>query len=185
MLESLGLTLRVVAPDIDETRRPGEVPAAYARRLAAEKARAVAATLEAPALVLGADTTVVLGDEVLGKPGDEDDAARMLRALSGRSHEVITGIALADENVVHQQAVVTRVHFRPLTEREIAWYVATGEPFDAAGAYKIQEKGAVLVSEIEGSVTCVVGLPLAETLALLEEAGLELPWEAGPSEAER
>ncbi len=177
LLGALGFTFRAESPGIDEARRPGEAPAAYARRLAAEKARAVAERLEAPAHVLGADTVVVLGDEVLGKPSGAEEAAEMIRALSGRAHEVVTGIALQAPDVLHQQAVITRVRFRPLSEREIAWYVGTGEAFDAAGAYKLQGLGGVLVATIDGSHSNVIGLPLAETVALLATAGVRLPWE--------
>lgn len=180
LLEDLGLAFRVVAPEVDEARRPGEAPAAYARRLASDKVRAVAGRLDAPAAVLGADTVVVLGDEVLGKPEGAAGAREMIRALSGRAHRVITGVALAAGGDVQAQAVITRVRFRPLAEREIDWYVGTGEALDAAGAYKIQGRGGVLVTDIEGSHSNVIGLPLAETLALLAGAGIALPWEPAP-----
>lgn len=178
LLASLGIAFEVEVPRVEELRRPGEAPAAFARRLAAEKAAEVATRRGETRPILAADTTVVLGDDVLGKPESPEDAVRMLRALSGRSHQVVTGLAVAADGIVHQQAVSTEVRFRPLTEREIAWYVATGEAADAAGAYKIQEIGGALVASIDGSHSNVVGLPLAETLALLGAVGLVLPWDA-------
>jgi septum formation protein len=129
--------------------------------------------------VLGADTAVVLGDEVLGKPADLADARRMLRALSGTAHEVLTAVVVRQTAPARElEAVVsTRVRFAPLGEAEIDWYVATGEPLDKAGAYAIQGAGGAFVLSVEGSVSNVVGLPLAETAALLRQAGLRLPWE--------
>jgi septum formation protein len=125
--------------------------------------------------VLAADTTVALGLELLGKPSSPDEAKDMLRRLSGRTHAVYTGVALAgraDESTV----VRTGVTFRTLSAGEIDWYVGTGEPFDKAGAYALQGKGSFLVAGVEGSTTNVVGLPLGETLELLARAGVPLPW---------
>ncbi len=126
--------------------------------------------------MLAADTTVVLGERILGKPGSRDEAEQMLAALSGRAHAVLTAVALAPfgEAIVIESAV----HFRALSAAEISWYVATGEPMDKAGAYAIQGIGGVFVSRLEGSHSNVIGLPLAETIALLGRAGLPLPWEA-------
>lgn len=174
LLGQLGLRFTVAAADLDETPRPGEAPEAYVLRLAREKAQAVAARFPG-AWVLAADTTVVLGMELLGKPRDEAEARDMLSRLSGRTHEVHTGVAIAgraDEALV----VRTRVTFRALSAGEIAWYAGTGEPLDKAGAYAIQGKGGFLVAAIEGSPTNVIGLPLGETLALLQRAGVPLPW---------
>jgi len=155
--------------------RPGEPPRDYVLRVAREKARAVPGDL-----VLAADTAVVLGDEVLGKPEGDDDARRMLRALSGTDHEVLTAVVVRRTAPALEldALVATRVRFERLGAREIDWYVATGEPLDKAGAYAIQGAGGAFVRSVEGSVSNVVGLPLAETAELLRRAGLPLPWEA-------
>ena len=177
LLSQLGLAFTVSAADIDETPREGEAAEAYVLRLAREKALAVAAR-HPGAWVLAADTTVALGPELLGKPADAEEARAMLSRLSGRIHDVYTGVALAGR---HTEALVvrTRVTFRALGPGEIAWYAGTGEPLDKAGAYAVQGKGGFLVAAVEGSPTNVVGLPLGETLALLERAGVPLPWRAG------
>jgi septum formation protein len=174
LLGQLGLRFTVAAADIDETPRPDEAPEAYVLRLAREKARAVASRFPG-AWVLAADTTVVLGRELLGKPRDAAEAREMLSRLSGRTHEVHTGVALAGRA---EEALVvrTRVTFRTLGPEEIAWYASSGEPLDKAGAYAVQGKGGFLVEALEGSPTNVIGLPLGETLALLARAGVPLPW---------
>ncbi len=146
------------------------------RRLAREKAEAVPS---APGeLVLGADTAVVLGDEILGKPADADDARRMLRLLSGRTHVVLTGVhgRTGDGARSETLAVSSAVRGATLGEDRIEWYVKTGEPLDKAGAYAVQGSGGSLVRGVAGSVSNVVGLPLAETLALLGRLGFPLPW---------
>lgn len=176
LLEQLGIPLEVRPAHADEAVLPGEDARAYVLRVAREKARAVEG-----ALVLAADTAVVLRGEVLGKPRDADDARRMLRALSGTVHEVLTGVCVrrsAPALGIELDAVVsTEVRFAPLSEAEIAWYVRTGEPLDKAGAYAIQGAGGAFVVRVDGSVSNVVGLPLAETADLLRRAGLALPWE--------
>jgi len=179
LLESLGLAVQVRPAVADESVHPGEGPEAYVRRVAVAKARAVHAARGE--IVLAADTAVVVSGEVLGKPRDDGDARRMLRALSGADHAVLTGVCARrgppgplEEDVV----VSTKVRFAPLGEAQIAWYVATGEPRDKAGAYAIQGRGGAFVRTVEGSVSNVVGLPLEETLALLARLGLPLPWEA-------
>jgi septum formation protein len=173
LLAGLGLALEVRPARTDETPRAGEAPRDYVRRVAREKARAVTG-----AVVLAADTTVALGGEIFGKPEDDADAARMLRALAGRSHEVLTGVCVRTAAGAEREVVVaTEVAFAPLSGEEIAWYVATGEPRDKAGAYAIQGAAGAFVSAVRGSVSNVIGLPLAETLALLRAAGLPLPWE--------
>ncbi len=175
MLAQLGLALDVRPADADESVHPGEGAREYVLRVARDKARAVSGEV-----VLGADTAVVLAGEVLGKPRDAADAARMLRALSGTTHEVITGVCVRRAGapaVELTAAVSTEVSFAPLAEPEIAWYVGTGEPLDKAGAYAIQGAGGGFVLEVRGSVSNVVGLPLAETAALLRRAGFPLPWE--------
>ncbi|HEX8539089.1 MAG TPA: Maf family protein [Cystobacter sp.] len=175
LLGQLGLTFEVSAADIDETPQPGEPAGPYVLRLAREKARVVA--LRHPdAWVLAADTTVSLGEALLGKPRDAAEARDMLGRLSGRTHEVYTGVALAGPGAGHSTLVRTRVTFRTLSPGEIAWYAGTGEPLDKAGSYAMQGKGGFLVASVEGSPTNVIGLPLGETLELLGRAGVVLPW---------
>lgn len=173
-LEQLGLTFTVTPAELDERVHQGELPAAYVERLAREKAQAVAAR-HLGARVLAADTTVVLEEEILGKPADGAEALAMLRRLSGRTHRVLTGVALAGETL-RARVVETRVVFREASEAELSWYVASGEPLDKAGAYGLQGIGGFLVRRIEGSHSNVIGLPLAETLELLAADGLALPW---------
>ena len=166
LLEMLGIPLRVVAPDVPEVRRQAETALDYVERLAREKALAVPGRL-----VLGADTTVIVRDEVLEKPVDEADALRMLLKLQGRTHQVVTSVALAHDERIHQATDVTNVRFRRMSEDFLRAYVATGEPMDKAGAYGIQGYGAALVERIEGDFFSVMGLPLRLVLRLLEEAG--------------
>jgi septum formation protein len=161
--------------DVEETPRPGERADDLVVRLAGAKATASAALGDGTdEVVLAADTVVARGDEVLGKPRDRDEAGAMLRRLAGRTHEVVTGIAVVRGPVSAITRVSTQVTFRDLTEDEVAWYLATGEPDDKAGAYGLQGAGAVLVSRVDGSDTNVIGLPLAETVTLLRDAGLEV-----------
>ncbi|MFL5353782.1 Maf family protein [Archangium sp.] len=175
LLGQLGLAFEVSAADIDETPHPGEAAPAYVLRLAREKARTVA-NRNPGAWVLAADTTVVLGEELLGKPHDTSEVREMMTRLSGRIHEVQTGVALAGPAGEEALVVRTRVTFRSLSPEEIAWYASTGESLDKAGGYAIQGKGGFLVERIEGSPTNVIGLPLGETLGLLARAGVPLPW---------
>lgn len=176
LLSQLDIRFTVSAADIDETPQAGEAAEAYVGRLAREKARVVASR-HPGAWVLAADTTVALGAELLGKPRDAEEAQAMLTRLSGRTHDVYTGVALAGR---HEETLVvrTRVTFRSLSPGEMSWYANSGEPLDKAGAYAIQGKGGFLVAGVEGSPSNVVGLPLGETVALLERAGLPLPWRA-------
>ncbi|WP_224367292.1 Maf family protein [Hyalangium versicolor] len=176
LLTQLGLRFTVSAADIDETPLPGEPADVYVLRLAREKARTVAGRFPG-AWVLAADTTVAMGAELLGKPVDPAEARDMLTRLSGRTHAVYTGVALAGR-AESSMVIRTGVTFRTLSAGEIDWYVATGEPLDKAGAYGMQGKGSFLVSGIEGSPTNVIGLPLGETLELLTQAGVPLPWRA-------
>lgn len=168
LLEKLGRPFDVVGPDVDEVAHAGEAPDAFALRMADEKAAEVGAR-RADAWILAADTVVALDARVLGKPRDVDDAVVMLTALAGRSHTVFTGVTLLRPGVaVAEHAVsATPVHFRTLTRTEIDAYLATGEPFDRAGAYAIQGEGAHLVDRVEGSYTNVIGLPLPEVAAWL------------------
>ncbi len=177
LLTQLGVPHEVRPANTDESVLPGEPARDYVLRVAREKARAVEGDL-----VLAADTAVVLRGEVLGKPRDAEDARRMLAALSGTAHEVLTGVCLrrdAGGTPLELDAVVsTAVRFAPLGAAEIAWYIGTGEPLDKAGAYAIQGAGGAFVLGVEGSVSNVVGLPLAETAELLRRAGHPLPWDA-------
>jgi septum formation protein len=170
ILRAVGWPFETFAVAIDESLRAGESPVSYVERLGLEKALAAARAKDAP-LVLGADTTVVVDDEILGKPESEEDARRMLRLLSDRWHEVLTGVALvtrggeaaaeAEDRLRHSVAHErTRVRFGPMTEREISWYVQTGEPADKAGAYAVQGYAALFIEEIEGDYWNVVGLPV-------------------------
>lgn len=175
LLASLGLAFEVEPADVPEHQADGEDPAAFVRRVAAEKAAVVAARRPG-AVVLAADTDVVLGNAALGKPRDADEARTTLAALSGRRHLVITGVAVRGPAGEEAFTVRTVVEFRPLAPAEIDWYVATGEPLDKAGSYAIQERGGVFVAAIEGSHSNVIGLPLAEAVAALARAGVALPW---------
>jgi septum formation protein len=163
ILRAVGWPFEPFPVNIDESPAPSEDPATYVERLAREKAEAAAAKQLSPALVLGADTTVVVDGMMLGKPYDAEDARRMLRLLSGRWHEVLTGVALvrAGENarrmVAHE---TTRVRFSRMSDEEIDWYVATGEPLDKAGAYAVQGHAALFIEAIDGDYWNVVGLPV-------------------------
>ena len=171
LLEMLGLEFRTVAPEVDETRDSSELPEPYVTRLACEKARVVAAR-ERGAIVLAADTTVVLRGAIFEKPGTPAEAADMLARLEGRTHQVMTAVAVARDGRLEHALDVTEVTLRPLSGEQIAAYVATGEPMDKAGAYAIQGKGAVLVEGIRGDFFGVMGLPLRLALELLERFGL-------------
>jgi septum formation protein len=173
LLTAAGFTFDVLPVDVDERVRPDERPADYVRRLASEKS---ASALErvpgsaAAVIVLGADTVVVVDDHVLGKPRDADDAADMMRRLSGRSHQVMTGVSVrtaANELIGVDSSSVT---FAPLTPAEIDWYVATGEGRDKAGAYAIQGLAGRFIPRVEGSYSNVVGLPIALIYGLLQKA---------------
>jgi septum formation protein len=176
LLRAAGLKFTVRVADIDETRLAGETPAAYVLRLARAKAAAVARGDE---LVLGSDTTVVIDGEILGKPADAADAERMLRLLSGRWHEVLTGVALRRGLEVRDAVATTRVRFVRLSGAEIRWYIATGEPFDKAGAYAIQGCGSRFVEGIEGSYSNVVGLPVEAVYRMLKGGAAADPGRTG------
>lgn len=162
----------MAAADVDESPRPGETPQAYVERLAIEKARVVA-TVRRDALVIGADTTVVVDGEALGKPSDRAGAASMLRRLSGRSHDVLTGVAVIGPRSTKSAVERTRVWFDPMTDAEIDRYVSSGEPLDKAGAYAIQGLASRYIPRIEGSYTNVVGLPVALVVRLIAELQFE------------
>ena len=175
ILRAVGWPFDTCAVDVDETRRSGEDATLYVERLALAKAEAGAA-LHPTRIVVGADTIVLIEEEILGKPRDEEDARRMLRLLSGRCHEVVTGIALVrfgahdqasgNERVAHE---LTTVRFAPMTEAEIQWYLTTGEAAGKAGAYAIQGQAARFIEEIKGDYLNVVGLPVRLLYKLLSE----------------
>lgn len=175
LLTSAGFTFEVAPADVDETPRPNEAPEPYALRVARAKAAAAAAR-EAPDgagghagpnTILAADTVVVAHGEILGKPADSLDATRMLRLLSNGVHQVHTAVVVRRASDERSAVVTTRVRFLPLSEAEIAWYVASGEPAGKAGAYAIQGRGARFIDGIEGSWSNVVGLPIATVYRLL------------------
>ena len=166
LLEMLGIEVAIQPPHIPEIREPHELPQPYVERLAREKAASVSGDL-----VLAADTTVVVEGEVLEKPADPDDALRMLRRLQGRTHQVITAIALKTSGGTLTATDITAVTFRAADDAFLAAYVATGEPMDKAGAYGIQGYGAALVEGIQGDFFSVMGLPVRLVLQLLEQAG--------------
>lgn len=176
LLAQTGVIFERIAAPIDETPLSNENPRDYVIRMAVEKAESGWRHLEEMGLalkpVLASDTSVVLGDEILGKPLDEADAAAMLRKLSDQKHEVLTSLALRDVNGVETRLSVSRVTFAELSDAQIATYVASGEPMDKAGAYGIQGLGGVFVAHLDGSFTGVMGLPLHDTAALLAKHGL-------------
>jgi nucleoside triphosphate pyrophosphatase len=171
LLRAAGIVFTVRAADVDETIGPNEPPRDYVLRLSREKAHAV---VRGDELALGADTTVVINGEIIGKPVDVEEAGRMLRALSGQWHEVLTGVTLARADRVVSAVSSTRVKFAELSDDEIRWYVSTGEPMDKAGAYAIQGHASLFVERIEGSYSNVVGLPVQLTYQLARRMGVEL-----------
>ncbi|MEB5751732.1 Maf-like protein [Leclercia adecarboxylata] len=167
LLTQLGLSFERIVTGIEEKRAEGESAQQYVSRLAREKSQAGVAQVPRDLPVLGADTIVILNGEVLEKPHDGEHAFRMLRKLSGQTHQVMTAVALADRQHVLDCLVVTDVTFRVLTDEDIAGYITSGEPMDKAGAYGIQGLGGCFVRKINGSYHAVVGLPLVETYELL------------------
>ena len=184
LLKQIGITFEVlimrsypiVRADVDETPRPGEIPADYVTRIAANKAKTGwmrALERRLPRLpVLGADTTVAIDGEIIGKPSNADDAANMLRRLSGREHDVFSAVAVAMNDQVETKLSCSRVRFSDLNDTLIQDYIDTGEPMDKAGAYGVQGKAAAFIAEIDGSYSGIMGLPLFETAQLLKQAGL-------------
>ncbi len=174
LLAQVGVSCQVVPSNVDETPLTVETPETHVIRLSLDKAREVAGRpRQTGRWFIGSDTVVVRDGVILGKPADAGDAARMLASLSGRSHQVISGYAVHDRQSDRtiSAAVSTKVFFKELTSREIEGYIATGEPFDKAGAYAIQGIGAFMIPRIEGSYTNVVGLPLCAVISALEELG--------------
>jgi septum formation protein len=173
VLRDAGIPFEVCAVPVEEAPRPGEEVEELVARLADGKARAAAPRIHEPAIIIGADTAVELGRRILGKPRDATDAREMLSFLSGRTHRVLTGLCVlrVPEGTARSAVEITRVTFAPLTQEEIAAYVASGEPFDKAGAYGIQGRAGRYIPRIEGCYFNVVGLPLARLYALLKDLG--------------
>ncbi len=198
LLRAAGYAFDVVVAAVDESIRDGEAPSLYVRRVAAEKSAAAMATLSSGSdldfrkvnagrenrdrtpIVLGADTTVVVDGEILAKPRDDADAATMMRRIAGRVHEVLTGVSLRRGGFELGRVETTRVHVAPLTDEDIAWYVATGEGRDKAGAYAIQGFASRFIPRIEGSYSNVVGLPVACVRELLTEISGTPPDRSSP-----
>lgn len=175
LLTQIGVPFVTLSAAIDETPQPGEAPADYVARLALGKAQAGYGTLPqgtGAAVVLGADTAVIIDGRILGKPGDQADALEMLMSLSGREHQVLSAVALFDGSRHEVINVSAQVRFRPIEPAEAQAYWASGEPVDKAGGYAIQGLGAVFVASLTGSYSAVVGLPLCETAALLGRFGV-------------
>ena len=174
LLASIGMNFEVVPSNVPEEHQPGEAPEEYVARLSREKASAIAAK-HRHNWVIAADTTVLLGDELLEKPVDRRDAERMLATIAGKTHIVYTGVTIehAATNYRETRVAESEVRMLPLSPDDIAWYVATGEPLDKAGAYAVQGIGAMFIESIHGSYTNVVGLPLALLFQMLRRAGVD------------
>lgn len=181
LLALVGIPHEVRPADIDETYLPGEPPRDHAERLAREKTAAIAAA-EPDALVIGSDTIVVVDGDVLGKPAEPAEAERMIARLAGRTHTVMTGVAVAWRGQTRSAVEEVDVTFHPLSAREIAEYVATREPMDKAGAYGIQGYGATIVARVDGDYFAVMGLPLQRLVRLLGDVGIRYPF--GPLRAD-
>jgi septum formation protein len=178
LLQAAGFAFEVVPANIDETIADGESPAHYVRRMAAEKSAAVAAAIRpqptdrgSHPIVLAADTAVVVDGVVLGKPADDEDAARMLRQLSARTHQVMTGVSVRQQAYEAGRVIATEVAFATLSDADVAWYVASGEGRDKAGGYAIQGLASRFIPRIDGSYSNVVGLPIACVWELLTVIG--------------
>ncbi len=184
LLRMLGLDFEVRPADLQETPLPGEAPLGLARRLAEDKARAVAPPA-GRSLIVAADTIVIVDGVVLGKPAGPDEARRMLRLLAGRTHEVITAVAVrpVPEDEMSVESARSLVRFTPMSEEEIGWYARTGEGADKAGAYALQGVGAVFVAAVEGSYTNVIGLPLETLYPHLRRWGFLAPGAPPPGSA--
>lgn len=174
LLSTLGFAFDVMHPSADETVSGDETPEDFALRVSAEKAASVSGSLGEGAVVIGADTIVVVDGEILGKPEDPEEASSMLRKLSGKEHHVFTAFSIVKpkNEILHSEIVDTSVRVKPLAASEIEGYIKTGEPMDKAGAYGIQGIGSFMVRGIEGSYSNVVGLPVEELLAALKKLGI-------------
>lgn len=172
LLEKMGLTFQVEPSNTDEVLEPGLTPQQEVVHLSLGKAKAVAADHPEEAIVLSADTVVELDGKILGKPHSEEAAIAMLRALSGRSHRVLTGVTVMSPKGTETHCEETEVYFRPISDEEIRWYVKTGEPMDKAGAYGIQGYAAMFIEKINGDYYNVMGLPVCRTGLMLRRAGI-------------
>lgn len=172
LLEKMGLTFQVEPSNTDEVLEPGLTPQQEVVHLSLGKAKAVAADHPEEAVVLSADTVVELDGKILGKPHSEEAAIAMLRALSGRSHRVLTGVTVMSPKGTETHCEETEVYFRPISDEEIRWYVKTGEPMDKAGAYGIQGYAAMFIEKINGDYYNVMGLPVCRTGLMLRRAGI-------------
>lgn len=172
LLHSLGLNFKIIPAHVNENYRNGEGPREHVRRLAAAKAAAVAAK-HPTAWVLGADTIVVIDDRILGKPKNKSEARKMLTRLSGREHKVFTGFTVvgAETKISKTKVVCSAVRFKSISREELEWYVSSSEPYDKAGGYAVQGKGACFIKSIRGSYTNVIGLPLSELMEELKSIG--------------
>ncbi len=169
LLSQMAVEFAVIAADVDESVQPGELPQDYVQRIAVEKARTGVSLLASDDKkpVLAADTAVIVDQTIFGKPVNDDDARRMLKLLSGHSHQVMTAVALASDSELKTALCVSEVHFAALTEAEIDWYIQTGEGRDKAGSYAVQGLGAIFIDQIQGSYSGIMGLPVRETGQLL------------------
>lgn len=174
LLRLLGLEFTIKTADVDETMDPARPPEAEVARVSGRKAAKIVETAAAEDIIIAADTIVVVDGEVLGKPHSEQEAAAMLRRLSGRGHKVMTGLSVWHKGEMQQRVVVTDVRFCPISEQEIAAYIATGEPMDKAGAYGIQGYGAIFVEQLDGDYFSVMGLPLCPLAEMLKACGISI-----------
>ena len=173
LLEQLAIIFEIEPPNVDESLVSGEAPEVYVTRLSEKKAQTVAAKHFGEAVILGADTTVVLHGNILGKPESKEHGLQMLNKLSGTRHDVLTGVSICNGSRTETFCVRTEVTFRHLGEKEIAWYWDTGEPHDKAGSYGLQGAGAAFVETLTGSYSNVIGLPLSETVLMLRDFSIE------------
>ncbi|HHO76185.1 MAG TPA: septum formation inhibitor Maf [Deltaproteobacteria bacterium] len=173
LFSQLGLDFKILIPHIDETPLAGELPEDFCSRISMDKAMRVSQDY-ADALVIAADTIVVIEGRILGKPADSMEATEYLMLLSNRMHDVYTGYTIMNRLKRTTRTILTRVHFKTMSEEEIFWYVSTGEPMDKAGAYAVQGAGSVFIDRIEGSYTNVIGLPLSDLYWDMKDFGLNL-----------
>ena len=173
LLSLLGLPFQIIVPDISEVQQKGETPRSFCSRISREKAIKTAAQYP-EALVIGADTIVVVNGMILGKPKDKKEACDFLGLLQDDTHEVYTGYTITYKNLLTSKVVRTRVRFRAMTPDEISWYVSTGEPMDKAGAYAVQGIGSIFIEKINGCFTNVIGLPLSYLYEDLKKFGIKL-----------
>jgi septum formation protein len=173
LLEQLAIVFEVEPPNVDESLAIGEAPEVYVTRLSEKKAQTIARKRDGEAVILAADTTVVLHGKILGKPESKEHSLQMLNELSGTRHEVLTGVSICNSHRTETFCVKTEVTFRRLGEKEIAWYWETGEPQDKAGSYGLQGAGAAFIATLKGSYSNVIGLPLSETVLMLRDFSVE------------